>query len=292
MTIVDRPVFVPLPDDEVLFAVASEPQAAGSCGVVLLPPGGYNLTPQVNRWAVDFAHRMASLGYPTVRFDWMGIGDSTGVVDTFSLHEPATAEAEAALTVLSTENCVLVGQCYGARTAMAMAGSIDRLAGVALLAPPVRDFKRGDGTATRQAYELSTWGYVREGIRRFEPSLLTERAQRERVVRLGRALFRVKWNSATARLRAPDPTPWVSPGFLAQLEQLVRAGVPTLLLYGSEENDYKEFTEARAGKLGEVLEKGSATVTVEVVPGSVHAAETVEIQQMVRSKVESWLLSL
>lgn len=292
MTIVDRPAFVSLPDDEALFTIASEPESPGSCGVVLLPPGGYNFTPQSNRSALGFAHRLARLGYPTVRFDWRGIGDSTGIVETFTLHEPARAEAEAARSILGTETCVLVGQCYGARTAMAMAVGLDTLAGVALLAPPVRDFARGDGTATRQAYELSTWGYVKEGIRRFETSLLTDRAQRERIVRLGRGLLRVKWESATARFRDPDPTPWVSGVFLAQLEQLVRSGVPTLLLYGSEENDYKEFTEARAGKLGRLLEEGSSTVTVVVVPGSAHASETLEIQQMVESGVESWLLSL
>ena len=292
MTIVDRPLFVPLPSDETMFAVATQPDTPGPCGVVLLPPGGYNFTPGGNRSQWKFAHRLASLGYPTVRFDWQGIGDSTGEVETFALHEPATAEAEAAFGILGTEQCVLVGQCYGARTAMAMASTVDRLVGVALLAPPVRDFERGDGTATRQAYELSTWGYVKEGLKRFQWSILTDRTQRERTVRLARALFRAKWNGATARFRAPNPTPWVSDGFLEQLEYLVQKGVPTFVLYGSEENDYKEFTEARAGKLGEILENGSATVTLEIVPGSAHAAENEEIQQMVRSKVESWLLSL
>ncbi|MDH3678872.1 MAG: alpha/beta fold hydrolase [Acidimicrobiia bacterium] len=291
MTIVDRPVFVPF-GDEALFAIASEPDTAGPHGVVLLPAGGHTFTPQGNRWAFDFAHRLAAAGFPTVRFDWQGIGDSTGVVETFTLHQPATTEAEAALSILDTESRVLVGQCYGARTAMAMADRTEGIGGVALLAPPVRDFARGDGTATRQAYELSTRDFVTQGLRRLSPSTLIDRAQLERIGRVGRTLVRAKWRQLTARFRAPDPTPWVSEAFLSQLEGLVRSGVPTLLLYGEEENDYKEFDEARAGKLGELLERGSSTVTIEVVPGSAHAAETVEMQQLVVSKVEEWLVGL
>ena len=155
MKIVDQPFFVPRSDDEALFAIASQPESPGPCGVMLLPPGGYNCTAQGNRWAVTLAHRLASFGHRTVRFDWPGIGDSTGVVETFALHEPATADAEAVLSVLETDRRILVGQCYGARAALALAPNVDRLAGVAMLAPPVRDFERGDGTATRQAYELS-----------------------------------------------------------------------------------------------------------------------------------------
>lgn len=300
MTVVDQPAFVPL-GDEALFAISStaDGPAPSGRGVLLLPAGGYTFTPQRNRWAVDFAHRLASAGYPTVRFDWQGIGDSTGSVDNFLLHQPGVAEAEAALSLLDADSHVLVGQCYGARTAMAMAGDMDTLAGVVLLSPPVRDFARGEGGASRRAYELSTLSYLKAGVAQFRPSHLTDRGQLERIGRLARTLARAKWRAATKRFRTPDPTPWVSKPFLDQLEVLIEAEVPTLLVYGAESSDYMEFEEARAGRLGDLLERGGSSVTIELIPGSLHdkllplkTAETIETQHQVRSGVEAWITSL
>lgn len=287
MTIVDRPMFVPV-GDEAVFAVTSEPATAARQGVLLLAAGGHGFTGRSAR----LAHRLASQGFETVRFDWPGTGDSTGFVETFALHQPTTSEAEAVAALLDAESRVLIGQCYGARTAMAMAARVEGLAGVALLAPPVRDFARGDGTATRQAYTLSTWGFLNEGFRRLGPSMLTDRSQLARIGRVGQALIRAKWRRLTARFRAPNPTPWVSDAFLSQFGDLVSSGVPTLILYGEDENDYEEFDEARSGPLGKLLERGSSTVTVEIVPGSAHAAQTMATQELIMSKVEAWLSTL
>ncbi len=291
MNVVDRPAFVDAAG-ETLFAVCSEPENPGRVGVILLPAGGYTFTPQRNRWGVDLAHRLAAQGHTTVRFDWKGIGDSTGTVDTFALDRPAVEDAEAALTLLDSQDRVLMGQCYGARTALAMAGSVERLAGVVLVSPPVRDHARGEGTATMKAYELSAGGYLKEGAKRLRPGMLTDRTELVRVARIGRAFLRARWKKATARFRTPDPTPWVSGAFLRQLEALITAGTPTLLLYGSDENDFHEFTEARTGRLGALLDRGATTVALQVIPGSVHALDRVEVQQAVITSVAAWLSGL
>jgi pimeloyl-ACP methyl ester carboxylesterase len=291
MNVVDRPVFIEA-GGETLFAMASEPEIAGSVGVVLLPAGGYTFTPQRNRWGVDLAHRLASRGYPTIRFDWKGIGDSTGSVDTFALDRPATADVTAALTLLNTEHRVLLGHCYGARTALGMVGHVEGLVGVLLISPPVRDHARGEGTATKKAYDLSVFDYLKEVAKRLRPSMLRDRTELVRMLRIGRAFLRARWQKATARFRTPDPTPWVSSPFLAQLEALISSRIPTLLLYGSDENDFHEFTEARQGRLGAILQRGSAVIKLEVIPGSVHAMDRVEVQQTVIARVETWLADL
>lgn len=298
MSVIDQPFFVPVDDDQ-LFAVSSQPDKPRQTGVLLLPAGGYIFTPQQNRWAFDFAHRMAANGYPTVRFDWAGVGDSTGAAEDFTLDRPATADATAALSLLTTTSCVLVGQCFGARTAMAMANQVKGLAGVALLSPPVRDFTRGDGTATRRAYEMSTTSYVTEGLKRLRPADLANRKQLLRLGRLGRALVTAKWRKATKRFRRPDPTPWASRPFLEHLAWLVDNEVPTLLAYGEESNDLKEFNEAKAGRLGELLARGSATVQIAVIPGSLHnklvplnTDDTTETQNLMSTTIENWVVGL
>lgn len=286
MNLIDRPLFIEV-EGETLFALRSDPVEPGPVGVLLLPAGGYTFTPQRNRWGVDLAHRLAAEGYPFLRFDWRGIGDSTGSVDTFALDRPAVADARAALGALPSQRKVLMGQCYGARTALAMAGEVSGLAGVVLISPPVRDHARGEGTATRKAYEMSAGSYLREGAGKLSISMLTDRTELVRLARIGRAFARARWKKATARFRTPDPTPWVSAPFLQQLAALISSGVPTLLLYGSEENDYQEFTEARQGRLGALLD--SSAIELEVIPGSVHALDRVEVQQAVIATVGAWL---
>lgn len=175
---------------------------------------------------------------------------------------------------------------------MAMAAGVERLAGVVLISPPVRDHARGEGTATKKAYEMSAGGYLREGASKLTLSMLTDRAEMVRVARIGRAFLRARWQKLTARFRTPDPTPWVSAPFLTQLERLIDDEVPTLLLYGSDENDFKEFTEAQQGRLGKLLQRGSASVSLEVIPGSVHALDRVEVQEAVISRVKAWLADL
>jgi pimeloyl-ACP methyl ester carboxylesterase len=193
---------------------------------------------------------------------------------------------------VDTDRVVLVGQCYGARTAMAMASEAERLAGVVLISPPVRDHARGEGTATKRAYEMSAGGYLKEGAKRLRWSMLTDRAELVRVARIGRAFVRARWQRLSGRFRAPDPTPWVSGPLLRQFEWLIDAGVPTLLLYGRDENDYHEFQEAQAGRLGRLLAGAGDSLRLEVVPGSVHALDRVEVQEAVIGATEAWLSSL
>lgn len=290
MNVTDTPMFIQSGSAS-LFAIGSKPAEPRDVGVVLLPAGGYTFTPQRNRWGVELSHRLASAGYESLRFDWEGIGDSTGSVDTFALDRPAATDAEAAVAALEAERAVLMGQCYGARTALAMAMDVDGLGGVVLISPPVRDHARGEGTATKRAYEMSAGGYLTEAAKRLSWSMLTDRAEMVRVARIGRSFLRARWQKLSARFRPPDPTPWVSKPFLQQMEQLLRSGVPTLLIYGRDENDFREFEEARAGKLGQLIESAGPSFALEVIPGSVHALDRVEVQEAVISLVERWLTS-
>jgi pimeloyl-ACP methyl ester carboxylesterase len=280
--------------DETIFAMLTEPEAVSGPAVVVCPAGGYVLTPQRNRWGVQLSHRLALRGSPSIRFDWRGIGDSTGSMETFALDKPMVPDARTAIAAVSAcggDGLVLVGQCYGARTSMAL-GDVDGLRGLVLVSPPVRDHARGEGNATMKAYELSTGGYLKEAAAHLRWSMLTDRAELTRALRVARSFVRARWRKATARFRTPDPTPWMSRPFLAQLDRLIQLGLPVLFLYGTEDNDHVEFEQARAGALGRLLERGSATVKVEVVEGSVHGLDRVDVQELFLDRVETFVASL
>ena len=287
---IEQPRFLPAAVDT-LFCIETLPDDPSGVGVVLAPAGGYTFTPQRNRWGVEFARRLAAAGHQVVRFDWAGIGDSTGSVDTFALDRPAVSDLRLAMGCVRESRIVIVGQCYGARTALALAAEDGAVAGVILISPPVRDHARGEGTATKKAYDLSASDYLKEGAKRIRFSMLTDRTELVRMARIGRAFAKARWKKATARFRETDPAPWLSKPFLNQLTQLVSRGTPCLVVYGSEENDYLEFAEARQGRLGRLLSAASS-VDVEVLPGSVHALDRVEVQEAVIATTEAWLRRL
>ncbi len=75
---------------------------------------------------------------------------------------------------------------------------------------------------------------------------------------------------------------------LDQLAWLADRGIPVLFVYGDEENDYDEFTEARQGRLGEILDSHTDKIRLEVVPGSVHGMDRTDTQDRVQEVVTAW----
>jgi alpha/beta superfamily hydrolase len=51
---------------------------ATGLGVMFFSPGGFTISAQRNRWAARFAGQLGEHGIHTIRFDYRGIGDSTG----------------------------------------------------------------------------------------------------------------------------------------------------------------------------------------------------------------------
>ncbi|HEY8615845.1 serine aminopeptidase domain-containing protein [Phenylobacterium sp.] len=126
--------------------------AAGETGVVLLSPWGFEAlcTRRAFRMLAD---RLAGAGYPTLRFDWRGTGDSLGgLADVGGLDElvaSARAAAETLRQQAGVRRIVLAGQGLGAAVAPLAAPSAGA-AGVALLAPV--------GRGRDHLRELSVWG--------------------------------------------------------------------------------------------------------------------------------------
>ena len=99
-----------------------------------------------NRLYVDMARSIAALGYPVLRFDLAGLGDSDSVVGGASLVESAIHDVQQAMDHLGqtrqATQFLVFGLCSGANYAMATAFSDPRVVGVMLIDPTVARTKR------------------------------------------------------------------------------------------------------------------------------------------------------
>jgi pimeloyl-ACP methyl ester carboxylesterase len=94
-----------------------------------------------HRMYVTMARRLAAAGYPVLRFDFSGIGDSTSRSDSLEPGAAAIADIASALDWLSEtrgiKTAVLLGLCSGADIALKYGHTDDRILALVLLDPTI-----------------------------------------------------------------------------------------------------------------------------------------------------------
>ncbi len=262
---------------ETLFGVFSRPRASiESPAVVIL--GGGGTTPTAtgrNRFFVALCRRLAGLGYHTLRFDYHGLGDSTGSAE-FRLDRPFIEDLRGSLNVITERGIssfALVGSCFGARTALTAAPSLAGLRGLVLLAPPIRDYGLSEPRTVG-------WRWRDYAIAAVQPRRLLgsgEKMTPRRYVRFARSGVRFVLRRLRQRLRGTHETSWVSRRFLEPLSSVAATGIPILLLYGTEDEEYRDLEAARVGPLGTILTSWP-NVEVKTLEGQVHGFTRVDSQ--------------
>jgi uncharacterized protein len=125
---------------ETLLGVLSQPDHVGEPGVVIVV-GGPQYRAGSHRQFVHLARRVAQAGYPVLRFDVRGMGDSEGDPRSFeALAEDVDAAIGALCHHARVSRVVLFGLCDGASAILLRAahGSDVRVAGMVLLNPWAR----------------------------------------------------------------------------------------------------------------------------------------------------------
>ena len=279
--------------DEDIFALLTLPlgEPRGRA-VVLLQGGAWTPSFGRGRGLRRLAHRLAAEGFHVARFDYHGVGESTGEVRTFRLDEPFTEDLAAVIRWLGNEHdlkrIVLMGTCFGARTALAGAADIPGLEGAALFPPPVRDLALGEQFTS---YPFS-W-YVKKlfKIRTFRRLLNARfrRGYRHLVKNKMRSVgeSRPRRSSDETSRRALD----ASPAFLRNLKALLARGLPVYVLYGDADADYEDFARARSGELGSVMDRAGRQLRLDVIRGHVHGMTNIENQDLVIDLLTEWVTS-
>lgn len=122
-----------------LFGVLHEPERPAQTGVLLIV-GGPQYRVGSHRQFVLLGRRLAQAGFPCLRFDYRGMGDSAGA---FAGFEGIDADIRSAIDALiagapCVRRVVLWGLCDAASAALLYAPSDSRVAGLVIANPWVR----------------------------------------------------------------------------------------------------------------------------------------------------------
>ena len=282
----ERPVYFPAAGED-LFGIITEPTTTpNGIGVVLISGGAVPATNRNRLW-VRIAREVAALGFHTLRFDFHGVGESTGVIDRYRLDRPCADDVIGAVRCLEEhgiDEFVLVGECFGARSALASVGQISGLRGIiALAAPPV------DGEMdTERIQNTPMTKYVQRTFRLRTVRELFRASRRRDFVRIGRA--KLQW-LVSPRGTVVGADQHVSANFSRPLAELCAQGTPVLLVYGTDDREYAYFSEDRA-HLADILDAPGSTIDERVMPGQIHGLSRLSVQDNVADLVETWLASL
>jgi pimeloyl-ACP methyl ester carboxylesterase len=279
-TAVDEyPVFLPASTGELLGVVTEPPGRPNGLAAVFLRGAGWRPSSGPRRTQVSAARRLADRGFHALRFSYHGLAESGGTGDEIvRLDRLYVADARAALDWAAQRDLrpVLVGNCFGARTALATAAKFPgAVAGLVLSVPPVFDFEVVRRRDRRP---------LRHFAKRLRPShvlaVLRSRTRRRALGRTGRGLVDIAGRKV--RPRSGDGPEWVSRRFLAHLDAVVDQGIPTLFVFGEEDRYYEDFQHAG------ILDRAGLQASVAVVPGRVHGLTSVATQDAALDAIDAW----
>ena len=277
--------------NETAFGIVTKPtvEPNGTAVVFLLGTSRLPSTSR-NRFYVRMTRRLAARGYYTARFDYHGVGESTGFLKGYGADPQFGYEFEAVVRWFEQReinDIVVIGASFGARLGLIAVGEVEKLKGIVCMAPWLSEVSAAD--AEREWVEF--WREdKREILKRLLKGLGDPRS-RYRYRRFVAGKFRVLRTRITNRLRGRTRTKdeWVSNLFLQHLSRAVDHKVPLQFVFGRDEIYLERFEQAKSGRLGEILQSAGDLIQVDAVPGLVHSLLQLEAQDGCIEAVESWL---
>jgi hypothetical protein len=221
-----------------MVGVLTEPDAAPAAARphVLFLNAGFVHRVGPGRLSVEIARQVARAGFPSLRFDFSGIGDSAARVPPLDPVSCGVADARAAMDHLEREHgaraFILLGLCSGARHAHHIAVADPRVAGSVML----------DG----YAYATTRSRLIAARERLSDPRALVAAVRRRVRKRLGRGPSEAQPPPAPEEegdaFFPDDPSPET---MARDLRALAARRVPLLYIYSGEWREYRYAGQLR-----------------------------------------------
>ena len=261
-----------------LLAITTEPpqDAAQDLPGVILVSAGLVHRVGPNRLYVKIARRLASAGFPVLRFDLSGIGDSRARRDNVSIDERAVLETREAMDYLTKNRdirrFVLVGLCSGADDAFRTALKDSRVLGLGMIDPCL-------------------YPSMGHSLRAYAGRLIKPRSWLDLVT--GRSdLWRIIGNTVRARSGKERPeAAWdwkqiPADEFREGLVSMADRGTKLLLVYSPENSAYYNYRKHVRQQLGH---KGlPSNLRVECIRGADHTFTQWRHQAALLDVAEDW----
>lgn len=232
-----------------LLGIVAKPELAGKTGVLVIV-GGPQYRAGSHRQFVLLSRALAGAGYPVLRFDCRGMGDSEGLQGDFQSVSPDIAAAIDALQrcAPSVQDVVLWGLCDGASAALLYCFDIHdpRVSALCLLNPWVRSDASLARTQVKHYYtqrivQKAFWTKLLSG--KLGRQALSELLRSVRLAITGRTHLAL---SASAPVR-PTPTQLPYPQRMALAWHNFTGNI--LLLLSEDDYTAKEFLEYTSNDL-------------------------------------------
>lgn len=272
-------------EGESLQAMLHVPQAPGPTGVLVVV-GGPQYRVGSHRQFVLLARSLAAAGIPVLRFDYRGLGDSTGAARSFEAIDADIAAAvdEFVRRVPQLVRVVIWGLCDAASAALFYAARDPRIGGLVLLNPWVRSEQSVARAYLRHYYlrrlvEAAAWREVLAG--RKSPGELL----RSFLGTLGAALRRRRPATDGAVRAAAAPLP---------LPERMRRGLaafhgPVLLVLSGDDITAAEFRSVTAASRGWRRLLQAPRVTTCELPAADHTFSTHAWRDQVATWTAGWI---
>lgn len=264
-------------------------------GTVIASGGWLGVPSGRNRSLVRLAWELAGTGMTVLRFDYRGVGESTGSIDRFDLAEPFVDDLLAAVHAGRRHGIrrpYLIGFCFGALTVLAATPKLEEVEGLVLVSAPW--LVRGEWTKDRGQARLADRATMSKAMRFvLAPWLLRDIFRPERR-RWYAKIIRAKWaklmkfGKGRGSLVAADPR--MSPDLFQFIQEALRRDIHVLMVYGSSDASYDDFLRAKDGPLGELLERYSSLVDVVLLEGDVHGLGRLRVQEAVIEAITTWVV--
>jgi uncharacterized protein len=265
LSVPEFPVFVPLGDDR-LAAALTVPQGEPR-GLILLMTGlGAHRSHRFGIWTRT-ARLLAERGIASIRFDYRGVGESTGELGTWRMSDVPTDQALAVLrfgmSATGADRVAAAGNCGGAWTALLVGARTPECVGVAFIRAPI--------------------------LAPAERGRLAHKASRSRLGTLVRSHKTLRKLARTALGRAPKRALDLG---LAHARVLERGRI--LFLFGEGDYEASESVQSDLRALDERLSPAQrAGYELRVIPGrSLAGFDSIETQDLVVDAMVEWATAL
>ncbi|RFB04071.1 alpha/beta fold hydrolase [Parvularcula marina] len=260
-------------EDGSLFGIASFSADKERREPILIPNAGIVHRIGPHRLHVRLARALAEAGYPVLRFDLHGLGDSGPPSPEMGFEEQAISDISAAIDAMRTDSVTIIGLCSGADNAMRAAQGDRRIRRLVLLDPHAYGSARASASRLiEKAADPDRWWRA--------ASRLMGGGGVDAVMRPGHE---------EGELEEAERLPIAKEEFAAQLDAVSKRGGRVLIRYTdfvretltSAAHFHAAFPEGRFGKF----------LTIDVDRETDHTYTALSAQQRLIARLSDWLES-